>query len=114
VEDETLLRLDISEHLRGCGYEVIEASNAAEAVMAITRIDVDLMFTDVQMPGSMDGLGLADWVRTTKPHIKIVVASGIPDMRRKLTELCAELHFFDKPYTVQAVEARIRELLAGN
>jgi DNA-binding response OmpR family regulator len=113
VEDETLLRIDISEHLRACGYEVLEASSAEEATNTITGMHVDLMFTDVQMPGSIDGLDLVQWVLVTRPSVKIIVASGIPDMRRKLTALCAEAHFFDKPYAVEAVEARISAALRG-
>jgi hypothetical protein len=65
------------------------------------------------MPGSIDGLGLVHWVLMTRPGIKIVVASGIPDMRRKLTALCTDAHFFDKPYALHDVEARIRASLTG-
>jgi DNA-binding response OmpR family regulator len=112
VEDEVLVRLGIAEHLRDCGYEVIEASNAAEArETLLARADVHLMFTDVQMPGDSDGLDLVQWVRVTRPDVKIIVTSGLPDSNRRAAALCAEARFFGKPYQVEAVEARIREML---
>ena len=77
VEDEFLLRMDSVEILELAGFEVISATNADEAIAILSaRSDVHLVFTDIQMPGSMDGLKLASFVRDRWPPIKIVVTSG--------------------------------------
>ena len=74
VEDEFLLRLDSAETIESAGFEVIQAANADEAIKA--RPDIHVVFTDIQMPGSMDGLKLARFVRDRWPPIKIVATSG--------------------------------------
>lgn len=77
VEDEPLILMDASDILEGAGYDVIEAWNADMAlVMLVDRDGVDLVFTDVHMPGKLDGFGLARAVRTRWPHTKVVVCSG--------------------------------------
>jgi CheY-like chemotaxis protein len=77
VEDETLIRLHAMEMIRASGFEVVEATNADEAVAILeARADVVAIFTDIQMPGSMDGLKLAQAVRDRWPPIKILAASG--------------------------------------
>jgi CheY-like chemotaxis protein len=60
VEDEVLLRLSIAAYLRDCGYRVIEAADADEAVLVLKQpdVDIDVLFTDIEMPGAMDGSGL--------------------------------------------------------
>jgi CheY-like chemotaxis protein len=60
VEDDIFVRLDIAEYLRDCGYRVIEAGTAAEAIDVLeSNVPIDLVFSDIQMPGEMDGFGLA-------------------------------------------------------
>ena len=77
VEDEFLLRMDAAEMLEGPGFEVIQASDADEAIAILTaRADIHVVFTDIQMPGSMDGLKLAQFVRHRWPPIKIIATSG--------------------------------------
>ncbi len=68
VEDEVLIRLTVADYLRDCGYHVIEASNAQEALSVLTSdIDIDIVFSDVQMPGTIDGFGLARWGARSPP-----------------------------------------------
>ncbi len=77
VEDEVFVRMVISEYLRGCGYKVIEAANADEAIRILeSRFDVEIVFSDVSMPGSMDGLRLVHLIRDRWPPIRLILASG--------------------------------------
>jgi len=77
VEDESLVMIDIVDQLKLAGYRVVEAFNADEAI-AILEADPDirLLFTDVDMPGSMNGLKLAAAVRDRWPPVRIIVTSG--------------------------------------
>ena len=77
VEDEFLLRMDAVEMIAAAGFEVVEAGNADQAIEILeARRDITVVFTDIQMPGSMDGLKLARAVRGRWPPIKIVATSG--------------------------------------
>jgi CheY-like chemotaxis protein len=82
VEDEFLLRMDTVDMIAAGGFEVVEAGNADEAIEILeARRDITVVFTDIQMPGSMDGLKLARVVRGRWPPIKIVATSGQIDLR---------------------------------
>ena len=83
VEDEVLIRLDLAQQLRSGGFTVLEASTAHEAMTIIKATDgMALVVTDVRMPGEIDGLGLASWVRLERPGTKVIVLSGhIPALR---------------------------------
>jgi CheY-like chemotaxis protein len=97
VEDEPLVRLCAVETVEAAGFEVIEAANADEAIRILeSRSDIRVVFTDIHMPGSMDGLKLAHAVRHRWPPIKIMVTSG----RDKVTadDLPEGGRFFAKPY----------------
>lgn len=77
VEDEILVRMAVSEELRDHGYSVIEATNADEALVILhgpTRVDV--VITDMKMPGAMDGAALVQWIRAKFPFVKVVMVSG--------------------------------------
>ena len=77
AEDEVLARLVLAEYLQDCGYRVLEAANAFEAMqILIEDCRIDILFTDVQMPGEMNGFGLATWTRQHRPEIRIIVTSG--------------------------------------
>src|SRR3981189_2291574 len=77
VEDEFLLRMDAVDMIKAAGFEVVEAANADEAIEILeARLDITVVFTDIQMPGSMDGLRLAQAIRGRWPPIKIVATSG--------------------------------------
>ena len=78
VEDDILLSLDTSDALKDAGYDVIAAANADEAIKVLeTRNDIRTIFTDINMPGSMDGLKLAAAVRDRWPPVHIIVTSGM-------------------------------------
>ena len=98
-----------AEVIENAGFEVIEAANADEAIAILTaRPDIHVVFTDVQMPGSMDGLKLARFVRDRWPPIKIVATSGL--VRVEDDDLPAGSVFLRKPYHVAEVVAALREL----
>jgi CheY-like chemotaxis protein len=78
VEDELPLGMDSAEVIENAGFEVIQTANADEAIAVLTaRPNIHVVFTDIQMPGSMDGLKLARFVRHHWPPIKIVATSGL-------------------------------------
>lgn len=115
VEDEVLIRLAVAEGLRDCGYHVLEASNAADAIVVLNSgTPVDLVFTDVQMPGERDGLDLARWVRRNRPEARILITSG----RTLTSDLGDDLGDLGpvqaKPFAQQALLRRIQGLLAGS
>ena len=109
VEDEVLVRLMIADKLRDAGYTVIEASSAQEAleVLRHSSVAVQLILSDVQMPGALEGVGLARKVRSEYPAIKVVLTSG------NLTALDWTDHdgFFPKPYNPDRLIQHIKTLL---
>jgi two-component system, response regulator PdtaR len=112
VEDELLIRMDSAEAIENAGFEVIQAGNADEAIVILTtRPDIHVVFTDIQMPGSMDGLKLARFVRDRWPPIKIVATSGV--VRVGDDDLPAGSVFLPKPYRGAQVVATLRELTAA-
>ncbi len=114
VEDEILVRVAIAEYLRECGYKVHEAVNAREAVTMLQspEVAIDIVFSDVQMPGDMDGFGLARWIRTNKPGVQVILTSGVERSADIAASLCEAGPLLIKPYPSQDVVDRIRRLLA--
>ncbi len=115
VEDEVLLRLVISEYLRDCGYRVIEATNADEAIVVLKQpqLAIDVIFSDIEMPGSMDGFGLAKWARSNCPGLDVILTGSVPRAVNAAADLCESGGTVPKPYEPQVVHDRIRRLLAG-
>jgi CheY-like chemotaxis protein len=108
VEDEFLLRMDAVDIIAAAGFEAIEASNADEAIEILeARRDIAVVFTDIQMPGSMDGLKLARAVRGRWPPIKIVATSSV-DVGE--ADLPAGGRFLPKPYSPVQITGVLREL----
>lgn len=107
VEDEPMVRLCAVETIEEAGFEVIEAANADEAIRILeSRRDIRVVFTDVHMPGSMDGLKLAHAVRDRWPPIKIIVTSGRE--RVAAQDLPAGGRFFAKPYDPGEIKETLR------
>jgi DNA-binding response OmpR family regulator len=107
AEDESLIRLVISDFLNDAGFEVIQASTGDAALKVIETRRVDLVFSDINMPGDMKGDSLAEWLSTHHPTVPVIMTSGreIPDIR------AADRRFIRKPYALSDVEHQIRELL---
>lgn len=114
VEDEVLVRMSVAEYLRECGYRVIEAGNADEAIRVLNAdAAIDVVCSDVQMPGTMDGFGLAQWVRRERAGIKIVLVSGVRRAAEAAGDLCDGGPLMAKPFSPDELERRIRALLAN-
>ena len=97
VEDEPLIRLVVADELREAGVDVVEAATAEEALRYIEAgAQFHLVFTDVDMPGPMDGLGLARHLSKTHPAVPVIITSGKP----YASEIEAQWLFIPKPYSV--------------
>lgn len=113
VEDEVLVRSVVAAYLRECGFDVIEAGGAEEAIRVLqAEIRVDIVFSDVNMPGSMDGFGLAQWVRRERPWLKVILTSGAARTAQAAGDLCESGPILAKPYDHAELEQHIRALLA--
>jgi CheY-like chemotaxis protein len=115
VDDEILIRLVIAEYLRDCGYKVIEAAHADEALLVLGQSErsIDVVFTDVEMPGSMDGFALARWVRAKRPDVDVILAGSIHRSVQAASDLCDQQDHVPKPYDPSSVRDRIYRLLAS-
>ncbi|MCK1319641.1 response regulator [Bradyrhizobium sp. 171] len=112
VEDEPLLMMVAVEIIAELGFEVIEAQHADEAIAIMEkRSDVHVVFSDVHMPGSMDGLKLAHYVRRRWPPVKILTTSG--KARFAVEELPSGGRFMPKPYTPAELGTALREIIAA-
>jgi CheY-like chemotaxis protein len=112
VEDEYLVRLYAADVIADAGFDVIQANNADEAIAFLeARKDIAVVFTDIDMPGSMDGLKLAAAVRNRWPPIELILTSGkynpgdqgIPERG----------HFLPKPYHANSLARAVRNLAAA-
>lgn len=114
VEDEVLIRMAVADYLRDCGYRVVEADNGDEAVSLLkTDAEVDVVFSDVNLPGGINGFALAQWIRRERPGLRTILTSGIVRAAREAHDLCEEGPLVEKPYDHREVERRIRSLLAS-
>tara|TARA_R110000751_G_scaffold175140_1_gene281393 strand:+ start:143 stop:634 length:492 start_codon:yes stop_codon:yes gene_type:complete len=110
VEDEPLIRFTMLDALEEVGHVVLEAANADEAMVLLrNRTDVDIVFTDVNMAGSMDGIQLAQRVRALRPHIGIIITSGVVRLDPML--LPTRTFFLPKPYQHDTVLTAVHSLL---
>ena len=111
VEDELLIRMHAVEMIEEA-FEVVEAASADEAIAILeARLDIRVVFTDIQMPGSMDGLKLAAAVRDRWPPIKIVATSG--HVKIGADDLPQGRRFLRKPYSPAEIMQTLRELIAA-
>jgi len=111
VEDEVLIRMATADTLRAADFAVIEAASADEALAILNAsVKVDVVMTDVRMPGSMDGLALANLLRAKRPELKLVVISG--EHSAVPSQHAADL-FFPKPCNMFVVIKKLTKLLEG-
>lgn len=99
VEDEAIIRMLLAEAIEDAGLAVVEANNADAAIAELSRrTDIRAVVTDVRMPGSMDGIALASWMRAHNPEIPVIICSGI-DTRVDVTAINpAIIRIVSKPY----------------
>src|ERR1700723_2967256 len=112
VEDEFLVRMDAVDMIRSLGFEVVEVENADDAIRVLEdRPDITVVFTDIQMPGSMDGLKLAAAIRGRWPPLKIVATSGYVDVHEP--HLPEGARFLPKPYSPDQILRTLRQLTSA-
>jgi CheY-like chemotaxis protein len=111
VEDEPLILMLAIDMIRDAGFEPLSASNANEAIGILERRDdIEIVFTDINMPGSMDGIKLAQAVRGRWPPIRTIITSGFSGSERKL--LPEGSQFIPKPYTACQISDALHSLAA--
>nr|GAJ35044.1 nitrogen regulation protein NR [Bradyrhizobium sp. DOA9] len=109
VEDEWFIRFDLAEQLRGAGFEVVEASTADDAMEYISSGErIDALITDIRMPGTLDGLELAERVHDMQPMLLILVASGSIELESAASRVG---RFIRKPYDPKQIATLIAEML---
>ena len=114
VEDEVLIRAAVCDHLRDSGYTVLEAASADEAIAILRNgVLVKLVFSDVRLPGTMDGIALSEWVHENRPGIAVLLTSGDPQKICAAEELSRDGPFLPKPYDLAEVNGRIATALAA-
>jgi DNA-binding NtrC family response regulator len=114
VEDDILIRMSIAQYLRDCGYKVIEAANANEAMAVLLHEEtfIDVVFSAVDMRSFMDGFGTSKWLRERRPGLEVILAATVPRAVAAANKLCDDGPL-SKPYEPEAVHDRIRRLLAS-
>jgi DNA-binding NtrC family response regulator len=111
VEDEPFILMNVADCVSDAGLEPVEATNADEALRELERRDdIDVVFTDVNMPGSLDGMQLSRVIAERWPDIRVIVTSGM--VRPTRAELTPDVLFFPKPYDLDRVVESIRSLAA--
>ena len=109
VEDEALVRMSSADVIRDLGFEVIEAVDADHAISLLESVPgVMVVFTDIQMPGSMDGLLLAAVVRDRWPPIALLITSG--KMRPASSDMPTGARFISKPYSPLELKGQLQSL----
>lgn len=110
AEDEFLIRMLVSDHLREAGFTVVEAFNGDEAIVILeTGAPFDLVFTDVRMPGAADGMALLSFMTRTRPGVPVVMTSG--HLEPALAYAEGARRFLAKPSDPEVIEAAIRAAL---
>jgi CheY-like chemotaxis protein len=109
VEDEALIRMNTADLIRDLGFEVIEAEDADHAVALLESTPgITVLFTDIQMPGSMDGLRLAAVVRDRWPPVAVLITSGL--LHPRAADMPIGARFIAKPYLRAGIGEQLRVL----
>jgi len=109
VEDEVLVRAAAVAYLQDRGFSVLEAPSGDHArILMRHRRDIGVVFSDVQMPGSLDGVALAQWVASECPWVRVLLTSG-----RSVPEQSLAWRFIAKPYTLAELEQQLIDLIAS-
>jgi response regulator RpfG family c-di-GMP phosphodiesterase len=115
LDDDVLVRMPVVQFLRDCGHRVVEAASTDEAIAILQKADVpvDVMLSEVNIPGSMNGFGFAQWARSVRPELKILLAATPERTVRNAAELCEVGPTLKRPYDHKLVLDRIKRLLAA-
>jgi CheY-like chemotaxis protein len=115
LDCELLVRMSIAQYLRDCGYRVLEAASVDEAMTVLQKPDIhiDVVLSDVEMPGPMNGFGFAQWARSLRPGLNIILAASPERATHAAAELCEHGPLLMKPYDPKVVLEHIKSLLAA-
>jgi signal transduction histidine kinase/DNA-binding response OmpR family regulator len=113
VEDDEQVRRTVTHQLKDLGYAVLEAENAAAALAIMRREHVDLLFTDVTIPGGVSGPDLAHAATAQDPRLKVLMTSGFTELTIRKDNLASRFALLSKPYRRQELAQRIRHTLHG-
>jgi CheY-like chemotaxis protein len=117
VDDDPMVRKSVVAQINSLGYSVIEASSPAEALDVIARDEpLDLVFSDIVMPGSIDGIELARLVRERRPDLKVLLTSGYPDLKaaRSAEDSYVQWDILKKPYRRPELKQAVENALCAN
>lgn len=115
IENDLLIRSPLAAYLRDCGFTVIEAFDTAEArtILESGHADIDTILLDADGPGGETGFMFRSWMRTTHPHVTVILAGNVEKAAEKAGTLCAEGPALYKPYDHKLVLQEIRRQLAA-
>jgi CheY-like chemotaxis protein len=105
LDNDVLVRMPVVQFLRDCGYRVVEAATIDEAIALLekTNIPLDVVLSSIDIPGSMNGFGFAQWARSVRPELKILLAATPERTVRNAAELCEVGPTLKRPYTHKLV-----------
>lgn len=110
VDSDAIPRATIADYLRQCGYRVIEAADAAEAMLALEQGPLDIVVADIELRGESGGFTLAQWIRRNLPHVRLVLTSSVERSAQAAGELCEDGPTLAKPYHPQLLLDQIKRL----
>lgn len=112
VDGDVITRTVIAEYLRHCGFRVLEAGTGAEALLALQHADftIEVVLSDVELPGEMSGFDLSHWIRRTMPQVKVLLASAGARIANTAGDLCEEGPHLAKPYDHELILDHIKRL----
>lgn len=114
VDGDVITRTVISEYLRQCGFHVLEAGTGSEAMQALQHeeFSIDVVMSDVELPGEINGFDLSHWIRKNMPQVKVLLASAVDRIADTAGELCEEGPHLAKPYDHKMILDHIKRLRA--
>jgi response regulator RpfG family c-di-GMP phosphodiesterase len=116
LEGDVLVRMPIVQLLRECGYRVVEATTTDQAIAILerTNIPVEVVLSEIDIPGSINGFGFAHWARSVRPELQILLAGTPEHTVRNAAELCEVGPMLRKPYEHKLVLDRIKTAARGS
>jgi CheY-like chemotaxis protein len=115
LDNDVLFRMPICQYLRDCGYRVLEAANTDEATAILQKheIEIDVVLSDMELAGELNGFKFASWARSVRPGLQIVFAGTPERAARAAGQLCEQGPMLKRPYEPEMVSQRIKRLFAA-
>ncbi len=114
VEDEVLIRMEICDFLESCDVTAVPAADGDEAIDVLgSGRRIDLVLTDLQMPGERDGIDVALWVQENRGEIPVIVTTGNAELARRAQEVCEKIAYLPKPLAYGELRSHLDRLSRG-